>query len=133
MDRHLISIDLFEQFGTPLHERLLRHVQYFTGVSPVTMNIDFERAAMNACETISLVKRSMLFFHLCQNVFRKVKENCLQALYEDLDPFRIHVKMIFSLAFVPPRDVGSAFGLLCLQFGGVGMNEQVILEYFERT
>ena len=63
-----------------------------------------------------------------------MKENRLQALYEDLNnPFRIHVKMICPLAFVPPRDVGRAFDLSCLQFGGVGMNEQVILEYFERT
>ena len=28
------------------HERLFRHVQYFAEVSPLTMNIDFERVAM---------------------------------------------------------------------------------------
>ena len=103
------------------YERLLRHVQYFTGLSPVTMNTGFERAAMNACATVfpqSNVR--CCFSHLCQNVFRKVKENRLQALYEDLNnPFRIHVKMICSLAFVPPLDVGRAFDLLCLQFDGV--------------
>ena len=34
---------------------------------------------------------------------------------------------------MPPHDVGCAFDLLCLQFGGVGTNEQVILKYFGRT
>ena len=64
---------------------------------------------------------------------RRVKENRLHALYGDLNPFRINVNTICSLAFVPPRDVGRAFDLLCLQFGDVGMKEQVILKYFERT
>ena len=41
--------------------------------------------------------------------------------------------MICALAFVPPRDIFRAFDLMCLQFGGVGTNEQIILDYFERT
>ena len=54
------------------HKRLLWHVQYFAGVSPFTMNIDFERAAMNACETtISSVKCPMLFFSFMSKCFLK--------------------------------------------------------------
>ena len=41
--------------------------------------------------------------------------------------------MISALAFVLPQDIFRAFDLLCVQFGGVGTNEQIILDYFERT
>ena len=80
---------------------------------------------MNAWQTVfpqSNVR--CCFVHLCQNVFRKVQENHLQAFYDDLNnPFRTHVKMICSLAFVPPRDIDRTFDL-CLQFDGVRTNEQ---------
>ena len=52
------------------YERMLRHVQTFTGgVNPVSLNIDFEIAAINACERV--FPQSTLagcLFHLCQNI-----------------------------------------------------------------
>ena len=61
------------------YERVLRHVQFFTGgANPVTLNIDFEREAINACENV--FPQSYLrccLFHLCQNVYKKVQENHL--------------------------------------------------------
>ena len=90
----------------------------------------------NECmwDCISSVKRPMLFSHLCQNVFRKVKENRFQ-LYDDLNnPFRIHVKMVLFACFLASTWCWArVFDLWCLQFGGLGTDEQVILGYFERT
>ena len=90
---------------------------------------------MNACETVfpqSVV--NCCFFHLSQNIYREVQENHLQNVYDDVNnDFRTHVKMISALAFVLPQDIFRAFDLLCVQFGGVGTNEQIILDYFERT
>ena len=35
------------------HERMLRHVQFLSGnANPATINIDFERAVINACRTV---------------------------------------------------------------------------------
>ena len=48
---------------TVTYERLFRHVQFFAGgANPVTLNIDFERAAMNACETVFPAVSSKLLF-----------------------------------------------------------------------
>ena len=117
------------------YERMLRHVQFFTGgVNPVSLNIDFEIVAINACERVFPQSTlSGCLFHLCQNVYKKVRQNNLTNLYDEDVIFRTNIRMMCAIAFVPPLDVTRAFDILCFHYGGIGANEQVILEYFERT
>ena len=61
------------------YEQLFQHVSYFTGnATPTSINIDFELAAINACRAIfPLANVRGCFFHLCQNVYKKVHANNL--------------------------------------------------------
>ena len=52
------------------------------------------------------------FFHLSQNVFRKIQELCLQIKYQQDENFAIKAKIIPALAFIPERNVIEAFELL---------------------
>ena len=117
------------------YQRMLRHVQFCIGGSqPLTINIDFERAAINACQNV--FPQSFLrccFFHLCQNVYKKFQEYHLRILYDQDVIFRTNIRMICALAFVPPPEIVHAFDMLCLYCGGAGANEQPILEYFENA
>ena len=70
------------------------------------------------------------FFHLSQNIYRKLQENHLSDLYSIDNIFRENIRMIYALAFVPLQDVVIAFDTLCIHCGANG-NEQVILQYFE--
>ena len=56
------------------YERVLRHLQFLTGnASPATISTDLQRAAINACRTVfPLTGLSGCFFHLSQNIYRKV-------------------------------------------------------------
>lgn len=114
------------------YEQMFQHVNFFTGnATPTSINIDFEMAAINACRTqfpLSLLR--CCFFHLCQNVFKKVQENNLRNLYDNDAVFKTNIRMISALAFVPVYDVVRVFTLLC---NHCGVQEQPILRYFEST
>ena len=116
------------------YERVQRHTQFLTGnSSPATISTDFERAAINACRTeFPITGLSRCFFHLSQNIYRKVQENHLSILYQDDDIFRENIRMIGAIAFVPFPDIIMAIGALCVHYGANG-NERVILRYFERN
>ena len=50
----------------------------------------FPLAALSGC-----------YFHLSQNIYRKVQENHLSALCQDDDIFRENIRMIGAIAFLP--------------------------------
>ena len=70
------------------------------------------------------------FSHLCQNIFKKVQANNLRNIYNDPndDTFRINIRMISALAFVPLNFIVWAFERLYQHCGNA---EQPILQYFE--
>ena len=82
------------------YERMMRHVQFLSGnANPVTINIDFERAIINACRTVyPLSLLSGCFFHLSQNIYRKVEENHLSDLYSNDNIFRENIRMVHLLS-----------------------------------
>ena len=116
------------------YERMLRHVEILTGnANPTSISVDFERAVINACSTgYPLSELSGCFFHLSQNVYKRVQETHLTDLYQNNVVFRTNIRMICALAFVPLQDVVHSFEMLCRHRGANG-HEQVILDYFERT
>ena len=111
---------------------MFQHVKFLTGnASPTSINISFEMAAINACRSdfpLSLLR--CCFFHMCQNVFKKVHTNNPSNLYNNDVVFRTNIQMISDLAFVPVYNMVMVFTLLR---NHCGIREQSILQYFETT
>ena len=49
------------------------------------------------------------FFHLSQNIWKRIQQNGLAVLYETDNEFSRLMRMIPSLAFVPEVDVPQVF------------------------
>lgn len=68
--------------------------------------LDFERAAINGIKSVFPdVIVNCCFFHLSQNLFRKIGQYHLRAKYVNDVDFAHGIKMIAALAFVPPAKV----------------------------
>lgn len=82
----------------------LKNLQH--GLQPQQLMTDFEQAAMQAfdLEFPGIIKTGC-FFHLTQNVYRKVQAEGLQQQYHDDHEFARWVRMIPALAFVHLPDV----------------------------
>ena len=77
---------------------------------PTEILMNFEKAAINSFEHIwpgSIVKGC--FFHLTQNIWRKVQAAGLQAAYSEDQELAIRIRIITALAFTAPHQVPSLF------------------------
>jgi hypothetical protein len=71
---------------------------------------DFERACLNACSTVFPAARLVgCLFHLGQCLWRRVQEEQLTVRYRDDEVFRLNVKMLLALSFVPRAHVIGAY------------------------
>ena len=70
------------------------------------------------------------FFHLSQNIWRKIQSEGLTVQYQADGEFQIKLRMLMGLAFVPEQDVPNCFKSLMLE-----SPEQAITvaKYFEET
>lgn len=72
--------------------------------------MDFEKAAINAAsDCFPNVTVHGCFFHLSQNVYRKVQSLGLQEKYQADKESSLAVRMLPALAFVPSDKVDEAF------------------------
>ena len=72
--------------------------------------------------------RTGCFFHLTQNIHRRIQGAGLQGRYEGDANFALQCRMISAIAFVPPVDVADAFETLS---GEVPNELRPIMDYFE--
>ena len=100
-----------------LYTCALNKVQELLGCPlPSNWVLDFEQAVVSAL----LAKRVRVggcFFHLCQAIMRRVKnERTPLVKFRDWDntEFRRRIKNLSSLAFLKPRDIPAAFDQLKL-------------------
>ena len=70
------------------------------------------------------------FFHLRQNVYKRVQQQGLTNRYQADNDFALKIKMLGSLAFVPENDVISCFNTLMEDFPEEAIE---IAKYFENT
>ena len=80
-------------------------------LNPRAISMDFEKGAMNAFAAyFPEAELHGCFFHLVQNVKKKVASLGLTARYRDSsDPdFALKTKMISALAFIPPQRLEDA-------------------------
>ena len=89
------------------NKRMLRYVKILTGnANPTSISVDFEGSAVIACSTVyPFSELSGCFFHLSQNIYKRVQENHVIDLYQNKVVFRTNRRMICALAFVPLEDV----------------------------
>jgi hypothetical protein len=69
-------------------------------------------------------------FHFGQSVWRQVQNKGLSTKYQEDENFRLSVKMLIGLAFLPPSDVITGFDLLAGEFDD---DAHDLLDYFEKT
>jgi hypothetical protein len=82
-------------------------------LNPVSVMSDFEKASQNAVERAFPATAIVgCLFHLGQSLWRKVQQLNHAEEYRNDDDFRIHVKMLLALSFVPPVDVYTLFNEL---------------------
>ena len=99
-------------------------------LNPLTIMVDFEKAAINALEENFISVITGCFFHLSQNIFRRVQEHGLAVRDQEDNDFAISIKMLASLAFVPEIDVIDCFIIVMQQFPEGAIE---IAKYFEKT
>ena len=118
------------------------YIRFFTQLKnlaptaqPHSVMTDFEMAAVNAITNVFQTPNNDLnmqgcFFHLSQNIAKRIQSEGLQSTYESNPLFALMVRHIAAIAFVPENDVLTAYEAL----------EEIlpteafpILDYFERT
>ena len=98
------------------YEQFVQHVRYLVGVNPISINLDCEIAAINACQLMfPQANLRGCFFHLCQNIFKKVQANNLRNIQR------------IPTTILPLNFIVWAFERLCQHCGNA---EQPILQYF---
>ena len=79
-------------------------------LNPQSFLTDFEVAARNSARrAFPDVQIAGCFFHLCQSIWRRVQHEGLRATYVENENFRGFIKMMTSVAFLPPDQVLEGF------------------------
>ena len=101
----------------------------FPDLKPKVIHSDFEIGAIHAAQS-RFPDASMkgCFFHVCQNVYRRVQDGGLQERYATDAAFSLTIRMLTALAFVRQADLSDYYVLLEESFPECA--EHVIL-YFE--
>ena len=98
-------------------------------LQPQSVLVDYERAAVNALQNaFPQTNVKGCFFHLSQNIYRKVQSNGLQEQYGSDADVNLHIRMIAALAFVKEDEVEDAFETLQ---DNITPEVVPILDYFE--
>ena len=97
------------------YERMWRQIRALDGevgaAAHRLVTVDFERASINAIQEMFPASRiGGCYFHLGQSLYRRVQRLGLQGKYETNEEFRLRVKMLSSLAFLPQEDISRVRG-----------------------
>ncbi len=106
------------------------------GMEPGIILTDFERGALNAYkEYFPNSQQKCCFFHLSQNFQKKLGEEGLKVRYENDSDFALSLRMVPSLAFLPPDRVEAGFEALedFFEEDEDAHKIQAVLAYFEDT
>ncbi|CAF4368619.1 unnamed protein product [Rotaria sp. Silwood2] len=98
---------------------------------PQSIMTDFEAGTIKSVkEMLPNVQHKGCLFHFGQAVWRQVQSKGLTTKYREDEYFRLNVKKLIALAFVPVGDVTTAFDLVAEQFDD---DADDLLDYFEKT
>ncbi|CAF2052943.1 unnamed protein product [Rotaria magnacalcarata] len=98
---------------------------------PDSIMIDFETGTIKSVkEMLPNVLHKGCLFHFGQAVWRQVQNKGMATKYREDESFRLNVKKLIALAFVPVGDVIKAFGIVAELFDD---DADDLLDYFEKT
>ena len=98
-------------------------------LNPASISMDYETALMNSFGAyFPLAETHGCFFHLVQNMKRKVAACGLSRRYREEPDFALKAKMISAMAFVPIHRIEEALGVLQ---STLPAELQPVLDYFE--
>ena len=100
-------------------------------LDPYYIVTDFAHAAINAFKHVfpnAVV--TCCHFHLSQSVLRRVTEDGHKPTYQTNEEFALHVRMLYSLAYLPTTEVQGGFLQIQETMPEVGVS---LLSYFNRT
>ena len=109
---------------------LRKLLELWPGLNPANIMTDFEKAAINSFEEHFLAVTSGCFFHLSQNIYRKIQSEGLTGQYQSDIELGLSLKMLPSLAFVPEQEVVNCFNNIMPDFPASALN---VAKYFEDT
>ena len=69
-------------------------------------------------------------FHFGQSVWRQIQAKGLAKKYQGEENFRLSVKKLLALAFVPINDIFTGFDLVAAEFDD---DSEEFIDYFEKT
>lgn len=123
----LLPNKLTESYKSSFEQLKLLNVN----LKPLHLMSDFEQAIINAVSvSFPDAQQKFCFFHLGQSLYRKICQVGLKAQYDQDAAFAHKIRMILSVAFVPPADVINAFQSLT-EINVIPEEANEILDYFE--
>ena len=101
-------------------------------LGPDRVILDFEAVSINAITAVlgAGIRIQGCFFHLCQSTYRKVQRLGLMHMYDNEREFKIFVRMLDALAFLPTAQVNA--GMTYLR-GTMSPEAAPIVDYFDST
>ncbi|CAF3878141.1 unnamed protein product, partial [Rotaria sp. Silwood1] len=92
---------------------------------------DFETGTIKSVKNmLSNVLHKGCLFHFSQALWRQVQSKGLTTTYNEDEYFRLNVKKLIALAFVPLDQVITGFDFICDQFDD---DADDLLDYFQKT
>ncbi|XP_049315649.1 uncharacterized protein LOC125779119 isoform X2 [Bactrocera dorsalis] len=110
-----IMRQLFTIHGIVLFEELFRIAsEYGENLQPERIISDFEVGLISALRnSFPGTDLRGCFFHFSQIIWRKVQKERLVKKYGNYENFSLQVRMLKSLAFVPPDEISEYYNSLC--------------------
>ncbi|CAF1516016.1 unnamed protein product [Rotaria sordida] len=98
---------------------------------PESIMTDFETGTIKSVrEMLPNVLHKGCLFHFSQAIWRQVQQKGLVTKYREDESFRLNVKKLIALAFVPVDEITTGFDLITNQFDD---DADDLLDYFEKT
>ena len=102
------------------------------GLNPQTVMADFEVGARNSVKRrFPNVQIAGCFFHLGQTIWRKICNQGQRNLFLQNENFRLHIKMLTCLSFLPPPQVPEGFEALQESDGYDPQTMDATYDFFE--
>ena len=115
------------------YTRMWQQIQLLCpNAQPSRMLMDFEKAAINSFQQVwPATQVKCCFFHLTQNIWRKVQAEGMQAAYNQDEELALRIRLLPALAFASPFDVLEVFGDVVQELPMPQATGLVL--YFEKT
>jgi hypothetical protein len=100
-------------------------------LNPPLIITDFEPSVINSIRVnFPNSNHKCCFFHLCQNLWKRIQSEGLANEYGNNENFSIKLRHLTALAFLPASEIPAAFDQVKLL---IPPNANAVIEYFEKT